>query len=325
MNCKALFFFLLLPISVVAQNLVPNGSFEEFEECPELMTQIEKATGWMSFRITPDYFNACSEPGGVGVPENVMTTNQVALHGDAYAGFGQLAMPSGNSELLGIELLSPLEVGQTYYLSFSIVRGTPSTSNCWANKMGAQLSMRSYSDWPWEVTMPISNEPQVYTENLVADTVNWTKIEGYFTADSAYRYLAIGNHFTPDSIQVECADELYNYQAYYFVDCVCLALDAEMCSDCDRFSIANSANRASEAICYPNPFSEQLIIESSDNEVDLEQLRLISSDGRLILKSSAIRSDRLVINDLGYLQSGFYILEVEFKNGANQRIKLIKN
>lgn len=323
MKCKALFFTLVLPAFLCAQNLVPNWSFEEYEDCPDGISQIDRATGWMSFRLTPDYFNSCAEPGVVGIPNNFMTSGQLALHGEAYGGFGQVSVPAGNSELLGIELQQPLSIGELYYLSFYIVRGFPNSSNCWANKMGAQLAMQAYSDWPNDVTMPISNSPHVYTEEMVTDTVNWTKIEGYFIADSAYSYLAIGNHFSPDSIETGCYGEYSNYQAYYFVDCVCLAMDPQVCPECSTITTDDSRVNIKEIRIFPNPFTDQLAISFGSNQMDRKYIRLFDKSGRLIYEDSFI-DDNIRLNKIGLISKGFYVLRVDFENGESQKFKLIK-
>lgn len=53
-----------------AQNLVPNPSFEEFDDCPFLPGQIEEATGWFDIIGGCDYFHTCGS-NGYGVPVNL--------------------------------------------------------------------------------------------------------------------------------------------------------------------------------------------------------------------------------------------------------------
>lgn len=323
MPCKALIIALLLPLMVNAQNLVPNWSFEEYEECPDGMAQIEKATGWMAFRVTPDYFNSCASPGSVGVPHNVMTTQRFALDGQAFAGIVQIALRSGNSEVIGIELENSLVIGQEYYLSFYVSRGTPSTSNCWANKIGAKMSTQAYSDWPLDVAFPITNEPHVHTDELVSDTINWTKIEGFFTADSAYNYLSIGNHFELDSLQIVCDEDYYHYQAYYFVDCICLTIDAETCPNCEKItsSLQSDVNQARIKI-FPNPFNSQLQISFYGDQSE-KRITLFGIDGRKI-DYFEVNESEYHIDSFGNLAKGLYILMVEFENGIVEQIRIIK-
>lgn len=55
---------MVIAFSVGAQNLVPNGDFEDYTQCPDYVSQIDRAVGW--FRPTEgtsDYLHAC-----LGVP-----------------------------------------------------------------------------------------------------------------------------------------------------------------------------------------------------------------------------------------------------------------
>jgi hypothetical protein len=50
-----------------AQNLVYNGSFEEYDDCPDNGGQVNKAKYWFSANngigASSEYFNACDNPG----------------------------------------------------------------------------------------------------------------------------------------------------------------------------------------------------------------------------------------------------------------------
>ena len=61
---------LLIAAYAHGQNLVPNGSFEEYGECPNNGAQIDRAIGWSAFRRSPDYFNSCDEGSVASVPFN---------------------------------------------------------------------------------------------------------------------------------------------------------------------------------------------------------------------------------------------------------------
>lgn len=62
-------------MATLAQNMVTNGSFEEFYTCPDnYLVEYSKKflPGWnMATKGTPDYFNRCSK-AMVGVPQNFM-------------------------------------------------------------------------------------------------------------------------------------------------------------------------------------------------------------------------------------------------------------
>ncbi len=66
-----------------AQNLVPNGDFEQYSTCPLSQGEILNAIPWinpavMGFGGSPDYFNQCSPAvtNGQSVPQNISGIQQ---------------------------------------------------------------------------------------------------------------------------------------------------------------------------------------------------------------------------------------------------------
>ena len=82
-----------------AQELVPNGDFEQYTTCPDSSGQIDHAVGWSRPTAgTSDYFNACQQgvPPGFnafdpGVPDNFFG------HQPAYIGIGEAFGVGGDS------------------------------------------------------------------------------------------------------------------------------------------------------------------------------------------------------------------------------------
>src|SRR5688572_29655700 len=87
MNRKISVIILLLASRIcIAQNLVSNGSFENYSTCPGNSGQITKAVGWFYTNGSPDYFDTCAFISTtVGVPSN-FAGFQYAATGGAYAG-----------------------------------------------------------------------------------------------------------------------------------------------------------------------------------------------------------------------------------------------
>ena len=55
---------LLMSLVLRTQNLVPNGDLETYTQCPDYVSQIDRAVGWSRpTNGTSDYLNAC-----LGVP-----------------------------------------------------------------------------------------------------------------------------------------------------------------------------------------------------------------------------------------------------------------
>ncbi len=139
-----LFYCLLFnaPLKNVAQNLVPNPSFEGVDSCHN------GPPTWASNQILSQGFgrsglaalstlHLASDPDTLaGVPQNPFGT-QLPHHGSAYVG----GMSYGNFESefrehIGVELTSPLEIGEVYYLSFWVSaaegRSSPPDTPGWA-------------------------------------------------------------------------------------------------------------------------------------------------------------------------------------------------
>ena len=71
MSKKLLSLFLLLfHFSLQAQNLVPNPSFEVYDTCPYVMTNVSYLVDWQNFGNTPDYYNSCDSFYAWDVPHS---------------------------------------------------------------------------------------------------------------------------------------------------------------------------------------------------------------------------------------------------------------
>ena len=107
-------------LSMLAQNLVPNPSFEEYYQCPVSQGQLYRLLNWRRiqncFESTPDYYNTCAGSGtDAGVPDN-LTGTQWPVDGDGYVGFYQYGLDF--REYITTQLASPLIAGVTYEVSF---------------------------------------------------------------------------------------------------------------------------------------------------------------------------------------------------------------
>jgi hypothetical protein len=61
-----IFCALLIALNVSAQNIVPNSSFEDYDDCPAGAGNFTIST-WYKVGGSPDYYNQCGT-FGVGVP-----------------------------------------------------------------------------------------------------------------------------------------------------------------------------------------------------------------------------------------------------------------
>jgi len=281
------FFLILFSFFSFSQNLVPNGSFEDTVACPTTISQITNAIGWSSYSITPDYFNACASTSTlVNVPSNVFGT-QNAKTGNAYAGF---ITAENAREYIGIQLTDSLIIGQKYYASLYFSRaGNKLQSNRASNKLGIRLSTIPYS--------PTDNHSQVYTDSVITDTLNWTRVAGSFIADSNYKYLAIGNFFS-EALTTYIKYDSSSLRAYYYVDDVILSPDTII----DGIETNNNQ----QIKIYPNPARDWITVEGRR----IFKLSIFDNLGNVCFSTGASFSSLEKIN-ISNLYAGIYFVRIE--------------
>ncbi|MDD2982363.1 MAG: gliding motility-associated C-terminal domain-containing protein [Crocinitomicaceae bacterium] len=226
---KTVFFniFLFFVFSLTAQqNLVPNGSFEEYYSCPTGNNlndgQFERCKRWWSpTECSPDYFNVCNNNinGVVGVPNNFWGY-QNPFEGNGYVGFIPVMVDGVElgSEYFRTELFFPLKPCVNYHFSMYISLANYSTHGL--NKIGAYFSKDN--SFQLGCKQLIESSQVKYTGIPIIDSVNWTKIEGTFTAEGGERFLTIG-FFDEDIDTVFVQFSLGSYfHPYYYVDNVSL-------------------------------------------------------------------------------------------------------
>src|SRR5690554_2937983 len=212
----------------LTQNLVPNPSFEEIVSCPEMPDpgQIHLAEPWFD-PVTPyqyppinsssDLYNECAPSDEAGVPLNYLGF-QYARTGKGYAGI-TFWESSNWREKIEVELTEPLIKDSTYCVSMYVVnkimgsKYLTSTSN-----LGFLLTNDSLIVlYDYYTTPSIENNPS----NIISDTVNWTKVGGYYTAKGGERFLTIANFRNNENSIVLDSNA---YSAYYLIDDVCVSL-----------------------------------------------------------------------------------------------------
>lgn len=304
--------------SAMAQNLVPNGSFEDYDECPDWPGDFHTHLHhWESWRGSPDFFHACDTTTNVSSIQSNVMGYQLPRSGNGYGGILGL-LSGGQRELMGIELVSPLEIGQEYYLEFYWNRAFGGWGHdlcdCAMSHLGALFTMNSFhsnSD-----PAPITNFAHVYDPSLLADSASWQKISGWMVADSAYTHLGIGNFFDLDSCEIAFfngspEDILLN--TYYFIEDICVSLNPD---DCDE-TLGTFRQHFHGLTLYPNPTDKEVWI---DTPYEIKACAVYNSQGVQLLQAAIEDSNKI---DIGHLPFGLYILYVETNNGT-YRGKILK-
>lgn len=227
---------------VQAQNLVPNPSFEEYIECPTGYGPYEgmdRALDWHTTLGGPELFNICDQGDTAGVPVNCFSY-QMPASGVGYMGmwaFGNCECPSGLHEIVGARLTDPLVMGQTYWASLKVswTTGYPNL-DCFpglaSNNVGLLCRMDSvaqgFGNGGWG---DFPNHAHVNSTTIITDSVGWTTVAGSFMADSAYRFLYVGNFYGDDQTQFVVMNAAGDQVAYYYVDDICLSPTPGYCPE----------------------------------------------------------------------------------------------
>jgi hypothetical protein len=235
------FICVLLNTTTQAQNLIPNPNFEQyyyndnnFNNIPGQIpywSSIEGCEWFHLNNITPLTGNNCNFQYCTTAPKNLAGT-QMPHYGQGYTGFySYLRNSFSYREMLYVPLTDSLEIGKQYCVSFYV--SLADTANYAHSLLSAlfvkdtiYLTNRSLSNWQ---TWTNYFTPQVTNNSgFLSSKTNWMKVEGSFIADSAYKYMVIGE-FT----NVVLHDTLYvpggmanfgNPFAYYYVDDVSVIL-----------------------------------------------------------------------------------------------------
>lgn len=206
-------------------NLVPNGSFERFTNCPNANSLFDLASPWFTpTGGTSDLFSPCAGPTSyVGVPTNSVG-NQVPVTGQGYAGaaiWSVYGLNTNNTygnyrEYLEVPLLAPLTGGQKYQVSFYV--------SC-ADKYHYAIAEIGACLTPGPLLAPGSGTnfnvvPQVEnaSTNILASTNSWMLVQGTFTAVGGESYLTLGNFRTDiaTTYSTFAAGSVPDYAYYYF-------------------------------------------------------------------------------------------------------------
>jgi Secretion system C-terminal sorting domain len=231
-------------------NLVLNPSFEQYSGCPTNIDQIKYAEHWNGIDTLwspgdsdiyepyclPEYCNVCvsnyfccSIPGSVWYyqyPRTGLGMTQVTMYFD-----DSYSQPSQRDYLQG-KLYSTLVAGRTYCLTFYVnFEGSGNTTpSCYAvDHIGAYLDDGSIDTNTTNCGYPQSQyTPQVYTNTIITDTVNWTMIQGRFTANGNERFITIGNFFDDAHTDVVnyCGPMANNWGLYLIDDVSVIPSDA---------------------------------------------------------------------------------------------------
>ncbi len=257
-------FISLTVFNCKSQNLILNGSFENYTNIDCTYGGFWNATmpypypsvldNWEAVQ-SPDYFNRVCPynsliPGQFAyqVPANMFGYSQPKT-GNAYVGIVVYTY-GGYREYFYQNLSSPLIAGHTYCLNYYAIR----TDRC-------QYAIKNIDAY-FTPTLPnlttsfnIPATPQITNQTgFVSDTMQWTQIQGCYTATGGEKFMIIGNfknNVNTDTLYAGTNNpdpnypgSQYNY-SYYFFDDITLV---------DQVTVGlNSIADNTDFKLYPNP------------------------------------------------------------------------
>lgn len=216
---------LLFPVLTVAQNLVPNPSFEEYFNCPgtyNTHTADFQIHGWYSAtKGTPDHFHSCSR-GEANVPYNWAGVSE-AYDGKGYTGiYMWMDRDFDYREYLQCRLLEPLLKDSLYNIEFYF--RLSSYSKYAIDRIGILLTdtmIRASHD---RVLRNKSVIDIVRDSALTQSTGIWERAHLTYKATGGEQFLTLGNfsdnHNTRNyKIQFRpVQQDMLAGSAYYYID-----------------------------------------------------------------------------------------------------------
>ncbi|MBN4070974.1 T9SS type A sorting domain-containing protein [Crocinitomix catalasitica] len=288
----------------LAQNLVPNPSFEDSIMCPSGQDQIYNTESWYSPTWgTPDYFDECGTGNGA-VPQNAFGW-QYARTGEAYAG-GHVSNFTGTNvrEYIQAQLISPLETNSHYEVSFWVTHADSSQRAC--DNIGAYLSSTAISSSD-AVNLPYT--PQVVSEEgaPITDQLDWVRIVDTIVASGGENYITIGVFTDDASTNWIFVGGGWEAVAHYYFDDVSVI----------KVGTAGTDNTVSEIGIQVSYLSENLISIRSIQPIS--NVQLLSASGKLVYTVVNPDEDKLLV-DMSLFPKGTYFLHVHTASESKKQL-----
>ena len=226
-----LFFFAaaiaFLPVSAQDEdpdpdNMVPNGSFENFEGSLRRDQQFDLTKDWgFATDVIPDLFATNIKSRYVAVPENMYGKEDPA-DGDNYAGIVAYSYRGKRSRsYLTVQLKTKMKANNLYCIKYKA--SLAERSRYASNNMGALITQKKLSE---KGTGAIVNSAAIVNDRneVVSQTDGWWDFCKRYAAKGNEQYLTIGNFATDANTTNETREVSSDYEkgpeiaAYYYID-----------------------------------------------------------------------------------------------------------
>lgn len=307
-----LFFFFLLSKSGSTQNLIPNSDFESFTSCPTF-AGFDSLEYWFNpcippygsgsgYSGSPDYFNSCAS-GTFGVPYN-FAGYQSSRSGNGYIGLSPYSSSITFREYIEAPLTTTLNANQCYHFEMYVTR----SDNYLLTTDTLEVYFSDTAITNLHTSDPLPFTPQLsMTSGFITDSVNWTILSGDYVAMGGESYILIGNF--NDNLHTNTFPPMGIGHVYLLVDDVSL-------TPCTGIDDENSTRGLK---IYPNPFTDNLTVETNNNLKS--QIIIYNILSQKTKEQTFKNSCKINTEQFG---KGVYLFEIKDQNGLLKNGKIIK-
>jgi len=227
-------FLHLCCYSLTAQvNYVINPSLEQYDTCPVYDDNIRDAYFWSCIDTNmvyvhtsdgePEYCNICDSSSLSVIRFPSLTVHNYPRTGN---GMALVLMFSDSSlipslyqrDYLQGRFNKPLTAGTNYCITFYVLLDRCPNTRYAVNRIGAYLDNGAIDTTVYPGLLQTEYIPQIVDTSVISDSVNWTKIEGGFTANGTEKFITIGGFYGITQTTHVICNPSGAGGAYYLVD-----------------------------------------------------------------------------------------------------------
>lgn len=214
----------------IAQNLVNNPGFEDFNGCPEEFGSLKYDVPFWTQPTygSTDYFHNCSLE--MPIRDNFIG-EQSTYEGEGYAGM-YVYGPKDYREYLTSELQHTLIKGKKYFISFQV--SLADKVELGVNQFGI-LFTKNLLELHTKRNIPIDlmrrkgydNYVEIRHHNYYVNKTDWIEVSGSYIADGTENQMTIGNFKSNVSTSTLKTGNNLKKASYYYVDMVSLKQETQ--------------------------------------------------------------------------------------------------
>lgn len=197
---KVVLWLSLLSVSVMGQNLVPNGDFEEYEQCPTTTYQFnEYVRNWSIPFGVNSYFNKCGITNFTRYPTRNESSGNTLIFT-----YRKNSNSDNPRTYLRNQLMRPLYPGERVYISYWVYNWGALGRSFFTEDFSVYFSDTLVTKQLEEGKRWIELPAQVnWTGGILSKTDEYVPITGCYDAIGGERFICLGNFKHPDSMRLD--------------------------------------------------------------------------------------------------------------------------